>query len=186
MKLMEHVRGLTLVDEHGRTRPLVKREGVLYQGTRPAAPEVAPDRTVGYLAGGVVLGAALAGFAALAPRRRAARYAFALLGVAWALLGGVGGAIAAYGWAVTDHTASYGNENLLQLSPLFLPLVVLLPLFAFGRRRGRRATWVIVLAIASLSALGLLLKVLPWFWQANGEIIALALPANLGLLWAVW
>jgi hypothetical protein len=34
--------------------------------------------------------------------------------------------------------------------------------------------------------LGLLLKVLPWFHQVNGEIVALALPINLAVAWAAW
>jgi hypothetical protein len=40
--------------------------------------------------------------------------------------------------------------------------------------------------MAALSVLGLLLKVLPWFHQVNGEIVALALPINCAIAWAAW
>ena len=40
--------------------------------------------------------------------------------------------------------------------------------------------------VAALSLLGVLLKVLPWFHQVNGEIVALALPINLAIAWAAW
>ena len=111
--------------------------------------------------------------------------AFSLLIIPWAILWGVGGCIAAWGWAATDHAASYRNENLLQFSPLILPLAVLGPMVAFGRRRGARAAVALGVLAAGLSVLGLLLKVFPAFWQHNAEIIALAVPANTGLAGAL-
>jgi hypothetical protein len=40
--------------------------------------------------------------------------------------------------------------------------------------------------VAAVSVLGLLLQLLPGFDQVNGEIIALMLPVNVALGWAVW
>jgi hypothetical protein len=116
---------------------------------------------------------------------RLARLAFALLIVPWVLLWGVGGLIATFTWAFTDHAASYRNENLLQFSPLILPLAVLGPMLALRRRRGAKAAVVLGLVIGGLSVLGLLLKVLPMFWQQNAEILALGVPSNLGLAAAI-
>ena len=42
------------------------------------------------------------------------------------------------------------------------------------------------LAVAGLSLLGFALQALPWLEQVNQEIIAVALPANLGLAGALW
>jgi hypothetical protein len=105
------------------------------------------------------------------------------------VLWGVGALIAAWGWGISDHTASYRNENLLQMNPLILAFVVLGPMLALGRRSRPRMIKVaklLALAGAGLSILGLILKVLPGFWQHNGETIAIALPANIGLALAVY
>jgi hypothetical protein len=86
-------------------------------------------------------------------------------------------------WTVTDHAFMYRNENLLQLSPLSLALVPLLPRAA--RRAGPMA-WRLAAAIVALALLGVALKVLPGFRQVNGEFVALALPVHLGLAWGLW
>jgi hypothetical protein len=44
---------------------------------------------------------------------------------------------------------------------------------------------VVAIAVAGLSVLGLVLKVLPAFYQMNYDIFALAVPAHLGLLAAL-
>jgi len=63
---------------------------------------------------------------------------------------------------------------------------VLLPPLAFGRRWARRGAVGFAVVMAALSVLGLLLKVLPWFHQVNGEIVALALPINVAIGWSAW
>jgi hypothetical protein len=47
------------------------------------------------------------------------------------------------------------------------------------------AVLILAWAIGGLSFLGLALQLLPWFQQVNGPAIALALPAHLGLAFAV-
>jgi len=65
-----------------------------------------------------------------------------------------------------------------------LILAVVLPLaIARGRAVGAALTLTRVIAVVSL--LGLAMQLLPWFNQENGAVIALALPANLVLAWAV-
>ena len=83
-------------------------------------------------------------------------------------------------WGLTDHLMAGCNENLLQLSPLAL---LMLP-GVWGREwRGRRARLAagVATAMVGLSALGLGLKLLPALNQVNGPIIALALPAQIGI-----
>jgi hypothetical protein len=111
---------------------------------------------------------------------------FILLALPWVLLMGIGGVIILWGWGITDHAVARYNENLLHISPLLLPLVIILPKLVVGRRaRARVARWLAV-AAAGGSLLGLLLKVLPQFYQYNWDIIALTLPVNLALAFIVW
>lgn len=180
--LSAHVRNVRLPDGQGGTRPLVSREIRLTDSTRPDMPPVAPRRTVAYGIAGLLVGAAFFGLAALAASgSRAGRWGFMLLVVPWLLLWGAGATIGTYGWAATDHAASYRNENLLQMTPFMLPLMFLAPALAFGRRWAGRLGVALAVAGAALAVLGLLLKVLPAFWQHNVEIIALAVPSNIGL-----
>jgi len=88
-------------------------------------------------------------------------------------------------WGFTDHTAAYNNENLLQANLLAVPLLWLVPKAARGSPIGRRAL-VLAAIVAGLSQLGLVLKLLPAFYQVNGEILALALPIHLGVAAGVW
>src|SRR5690606_22266091 len=127
MELMENVRRVTVTDAAGVEAPLVKAETVLFEAARPALPEGAPDRVPASLAAGTLLGAALALTGRAAARRRGARAAFMLLALAWAAVTGALGALLAFLWAGTDHWVTYGNENLLQVNPLALALLALLP-----------------------------------------------------------
>lgn len=205
MKLREHLATVTILDDQGNPQPLVKPftpkgssqpqfERQLSFSTRPPLPEVRPDRTWQYLAAGLGLGALMLLSARLAPRHRLARVGFILVALFWTLLAALGGVIAAYAWFLTDHAAAYRNENLLQLNPLAWPLVVLAPLLALraraGAKRTHRRTVLLArgfaLAVFALSLIGLVAKLLPAMYQANHEIIALALPSHLGLLGAVF
>src|SRR5690606_10005791 len=76
---------------------------------------------------------------------------------------------------------SYRNENILQFSPLLLPLIVLVPLGLRGSVASLRAAEVVAALVASLSVAGLLLQVLPGMSQVNGELIAFALPINVAV-----
>ena len=85
----------------------------------------------------------------------------------------------------TDHWVTYRNENVLQIGPLALVVAGLLPGAVLGRPAALRAARAFATIIAALSVAGLLLQVIPGLDQANGEIIALALPANAGLALAL-
>lgn len=186
MKLQEHARTLTIRDASGREVPLVRAEQTLYQSSRGPIREAPPSWLGGYLLVGVSFGGLLALLAYGAPRSRAARLAFSATAALWALLAGTAGVVMAGLWLLTDHTAAYANENLLQMSPLALPLVLLVPALAYGARWAARAALWLAVAGAALTALGLLLQLVPGFGQVNGEVIALALPVQLGLAWAVY
>jgi hypothetical protein len=84
-------------------------------------------------------------------------------------------------WLFTDHTAAYRNENLFLFNPLSLLLAVLVPLSILGRGRQARVTQQLAGAIVALGVAAILFKLVPGTRQANGILIALALPAHAGL-----
>ncbi|HJR34159.1 MAG TPA: hypothetical protein VJ817_04375, partial [Gemmatimonadales bacterium] len=96
---------------------------------------------------------------------------------------GIAGLVVTWLSLLSGHRAAHQNENILLFNLLALALAVVLPLAI--RRGGRtlKAARRLALVVAALAALGLLLKLLPWFDQHNLELIALALPVHLGL-WA--
>jgi Domain of unknown function (DUF4105) len=186
MRLRDEVRTLRIRDAAGNLVPLVVREQTVFTANRPPERSGPPSWLFGYLLAGLAFGGAIVLLAGAARRSGAARAGFSVLTAAWLLFAGIGGVILLGLWSVTDHAIAYRNLNLFQLSPLALPLVVLVPALALGKRWARRGAVRLALVMAALSVLGLLLKVLPWFHQVNGEIVALALPINLAIAWAAW
>jgi low temperature requirement protein LtrA len=89
-------------------------------------------------------------------------------------------------WGLTDHTAAYHNENLLQMNLLALPLLWLVTRLILGSARAAKPAAVLAAGVAAISLIGLLLKPFPQFCQVNGAIIALALPAHAGIAAGVW
>jgi hypothetical protein len=180
-KVRDRVRDLRVGDA-----PLVAREWTMVEaegraGELPAPPTRAPW----FLAAGVLIAAALAALGRAAHASRAARAGYAALAALWLAFAAVGGWVLVFLWAFTSHTIAHRNENLLQLSPLALPLVLLVPFAAYGARRAHRPARDLMLAIAALSVAGFVLQLLPGVDQRNAQVIALALPVNLALAWTV-
>ncbi len=186
LRVQEWVRHVTVPDESGRLVPLVKSERTLFLATEPPPPSAPPRRLPAYLVTGLVVGAALAVSGRRAPTSPAARRGFAWLGAAWAVMLGVSGALLAFLWAFTDHAAAYHNENLFQANLLLLPIALLVPRAARGASWAARPALALSLAVAAASLIGLALKLVPAFYQANAEVLALAVPANLGLTFGVF
>ena len=78
------------------------------------------------------------------------------------------------------------NENVLQMNPLALAVLALLPAAIRARGRALRYATVIAAVIAAGSVLGLVLKAMPGFDQRNLQIVLLAMPINLAVLLALW
>ncbi|HEY4647746.1 MAG TPA: hypothetical protein VIG95_01520, partial [Gemmatimonadales bacterium] len=170
----------------GRSVPLVRSERTLFQSTEPEPSATPPSWTLWYLLAGLAIGGAALALAQRARRCGAARAGFLAVTWTWFVLTGVGGLVLAGLWALTDHAAAYRNENVLQFDLLVLPLIWLVTRLAFGSTRFARATLVLATAVAAISLLGLLLKLLTPFFQVNQSVIALALPAHAGIAAAVW
>jgi hypothetical protein len=186
LALREHLRRVTVTGPDGRPTPLVKSEQTLYESSLPTPPEQPPVWLPAYLVSGLVIGGSAWGFAATARRSRLARITFLMVALIWALVAGVGGLVIAGLWALTDHEAVFRNENILQADLLVLPLLWLVPRLLFGTPDRARLTSIFAFLVVGLSLFGLLLKLFPPFYQVNGAIIALALPAHAGIAAGVW
>jgi hypothetical protein len=174
------------VSINGVSEPLVKNERVLVQATR--APEDVRVRRgiLGFLIIGVIAWLLIAGASVL---QRNTKPTLAIsLSALWSLVAGFGGFVLTFLWGFTDHIYSYRNENLLQLDPLSLVLMVLLLRLAWTSATGEtystkaRSAYTFALIVAALSVVGLLMKALPIFDQGNGDIIAMALPIHIAVL----
>ena len=169
-----------LLDPDRPVVPLVKSERTLFESTAPAPPDSPPNWIPAYLAIGLAIGAGAFGLAGRSRTSGPAHTALLALAAGWTLLAGLAGIILAGLWGLTDHAMAACNENLLQMNPLSLALLLLLPGAVRGTSKAASAERLAV-GIAVLSLAGLALQLLPWFQQVNGPVIALAVPAHLGV-----
>jgi hypothetical protein len=181
-----HLRSLIVPGPDGRPVPLVKSERTLYQSNEPAPPPLPPGWLSQYLLAGVAVGGLALGLAHAAADKRWARIGFLITAWLWLLASGIGGVVLAALWGLTNHTAAYRNENVLQASLLALPLLWLVTRMVFGSPGSARAARMLAALIVILALVGLLLKLFPGFQQDNESVIALALPAHLGLAAGIW
>jgi hypothetical protein len=184
LAMRERMRQVTVPGPDGTEVPLVRAERTVYVGTRPLPPAQPPARLGWYLVMGLGVAALVALPASVRGDRRWARVSSAAALAGWTLLAGVAGVVLTGLWGLTDHHFTVGNENLFLFSPLALPLAVWGALAVLRGRAGRVAM-VLATVVAGLSVLGALLQVLPWLNQANGPMIALALPGNLAVWWVI-
>jgi hypothetical protein len=185
LKLREYLDDVRVRDSAGRDMPLVMSEETVFESQAHPVPAAPPVWWPGYLAVGVALGATFWWAAGAGRESRAARTLLLATGTLWSLLTGVAGAILAGLWALTDHTVAARNENVLQATLFALVVGSVLPAALRDRPRAVRTARVFGWMVGGLSLLGVLLKVIPAFDQVNGQVLALFVPANLGLALAV-
>jgi hypothetical protein len=185
MRFRDYVRGLRVSDGHGGTHPLVKNERMLL-GTVSHPEAASPPRWLPiFLTIGVLIAIVFAAVGWRAAHGSAgARFTAGTLFAFWSFIVGILGLILTLLWTVTDHTFAYRNENLLLFNPLWLVLAVLAPMTAVKGRLSRTTRW-LTFVLAALALIALLLHIIRLSREANGEIIALALPPILALAWAV-
>ncbi|NOY84066.1 MAG: DUF4105 domain-containing protein [Nitrospirae bacterium] len=181
MSLRRHLNEIKLLDGQS----LVRSDKFIFNSTKTKEPEQIKSYLSFYLPLSASFGVffAFLGYLTVV-KRRLARLFLALFGILWSLVSGLLGTIILIVWFLTEHRFGHWNENILQFNPLSL---VLLGYFLIFLIRGRLPQMGIKLlyAVTGLSLLGLVMQIIPVFDQVNGELIALALPAHLGLLWAV-
>jgi hypothetical protein len=186
LALREWARTVTVTGTDGREIPLVRSERTLFQSSEPNPPPKPPAWLPMYLLGGVAVGGLVFGLSVAVRRSPAAKWGFLLVTWMWCLAGGIAGLVLVGLWTLTDHSAAYDNENVLQANLLSLPLIWLLTRTAFGSPARARPALLVAALIAGLSLLGLILKLFPQFYQVNGDVIALTLPAHVGVAAAVY
>ena len=186
-ELERQLQALQVLREDGTTVPAVRKRTLWYQSTRAPPPEHPPR----WLPLEAALGLGLAMLALVLGHlgRTGAALPRVLLGAftaLWGLVGGVLGTGLFVMGAFTDHSVTYRNENLFLWNPLTLGLLPLGVLLAFGSRRAPRGLRVLWPALAGLTVLGVALKVLPAFDQANWNLIALLGPVTLAFAALQW
>ncbi len=185
LRLQHHLEDIRVARADGAAIDLLGPRRRMFDGDPQAVPQSAPGFAFEYL----FVGLALAAMLALAARAgaagsRPARWGFALVGGVWSLAIGIAGTALVLSWFFTDHTVLRFNENALQLSPLSLPLALLIPAAVFGR--GVRPARHLAVAAAALSVAGMVLQMIPLFDQVNGVVIALTLPVHVAVAWGVF
>jgi uncharacterized protein DUF4105 len=180
-KLHDFVAKVRVIDSSGVMHPLVRGERVLFQANRGPEPDTPPDLGVWLLLGGMVI-AALVVWAGLAASSgtRLARAALATVTAIWSLFAGLLGLILTMLWTVTDHVFAHANENVLLFNPLWLVMVVLLPLYLWSGR-AERLTRSASVALMALAVLALAMHATGLSAQDNLAIIGLALPPALAI-----
>jgi hypothetical protein len=144
----------------------------------PHLLQLPPEELPGWKTAALFIGLAAALATAWLGRRRP-RLVAALAMPYW-LVCGLAGVVMLYLWAATAHVAGHGNENILVLSPLCLPL---LP-GGWQCLRGRPAPrWfrIVLWVVAASAAIAGFLKFLPFRPQENVEWVLLFLPMHLAL-----
>ncbi len=186
LAMREHLRRITVPGPNGSPIPLVRSERTLFESSAPAPPPAPPRWLPWYLLLGLAIGGLALALGRRAGRSSGARAGLTLLVTGWSLVAGVAGAVLAGLWGLTDHVMTYRNENLFQVNPLSLLLALAAVLLWGGRVNPRRFAERLAVVIAGIALLGFILQLLPGLGQVNGPIIALALPAHLGIAAALW
>jgi hypothetical protein len=181
-EVADQLRRTTVLGPSGEQQPLVVRERLLVDSTRPPPRETPPDWKVPFALVGLALGGAVALLGAVAARSRAAGIAASLLVGSYGLFFGLLGAIFTLLWAFTDHEVTYRNENVLLFAPFALLLVPAAVRLARRRPGATRLAARVLSAAAALAALEAVAKLVPAFGQENGVMIALLMPTWLGSL----
>jgi hypothetical protein len=197
LRLREHLEGVRIVDAEGQPGPLLGEAVQVVEAVgREPIPLAAPDLRLPLLLLGIIVGAFFAGFGWVAGEgKRWGRWALALSGATWS--GGVGffGTALLLSWLLTDHVFWTLNENVFQANPFSLLLAVVLAVVlvreALKRSEGRAGVWAgiqidhVAKLVVGVAIAGFFLQVLPGFDQVNGEVLAVLLPAHVGLAWGV-
>ncbi|MDP3156264.1 MAG: DUF4105 domain-containing protein [Archangium sp.] len=185
-ELEAQLQALQVKRADGTTRPLVKTQRNWFKSDRTPPPATAPNWILYELLVGLFLAGIAHGLGHWG--RDGKKLPRVLLGLYTSLIGlvlGILGLALGFLMTATDHDVTFGNENIFQANPLTFALFPLGLMLMWGAKRAvkwNRAVWTV---LAAISVLGVLIKVLPSADQANGNILAILVPLNVGFA-ALW
>ena len=212
LRLKEHLDGVRILDVGGEPGPLLGEAVQVVGAVRDPLPPAAPNFLLPLLLVGMALGAFFGGLGWVAGEgKRWGRWALALSGATWSAVVGFLGTALLLSWLFTDHVFWTLNENAFLANPASLLLAVVLAALLVrevlnpsgvqaggqvgvqagvqvGGRAGVLAGMrvdVVAKVVGGLAIAGFLVQVLPGFDQINGEVMAVLLPAHVGLAWGV-
>lgn len=184
-ELEKQLAALQVKHADGSVRPMVKRSWNFFMSSRPKPPEVPPNFLLGEVLVGLLLGGVALALAFWSRNgKRLSRVVFGLYQLLIGLVLGIFGAALGFLMAATDHDVTYGNENILQASPLSLGIIALAVMATWGSKRAEKwnRTWWALLA--GLSLIGLVIS--PFTLQDNANVLALCVPVHLAFAAAWW
>jgi hypothetical protein len=180
------MRHVTLVDEAGNERPLVKGDEKLLLPSNQTPPPKDPPTWWPYsLLVGLAFGGALAGIGRASVKNTRVRVLFGVLLSFFGLVWGFFGIFFLAAWAFTDHAVGYHNENTLLAVPWAIVLVGTGINVARSRVKSIERAHLLIKAALGASLLGVVLKVLPWFDQANGFFQLFFIPFWAGAFYGI-
>jgi hypothetical protein len=187
MRLVELIRDVKVRRGAGVATPLVRAERRLVVDDRLADQPSPPVLFWPGLAGGIAFGVVLLVLANLAGRSGGARWGIAAIGTAWHAVAGSAGLLVLVLGVFTRHVFMARNVNLLLATPASLALAVLFPLaIARASERVVRAARSLCVLAAAAAVVALVLRVVPALAQENEPLLALGVPAQMALAFALW
>jgi len=188
MRLREHLYAVRVRGTDGTLGRLVTHERTLVADLRYAERPTPPDYLWPALRVGLGVAGVLLLLTRLAGRSRGARAGIVTLGATWHLLAGVAGVLILCAGLFTRHAYMARNTNVLLGTPASLALALLIP-FLLARAPHAR----LVRAVRSLGAFAAAcavvvvgLRFFPPLAQENRPLLALAVPIEAALAFALW
>ncbi|MCP4601726.1 MAG: DUF4105 domain-containing protein [Proteobacteria bacterium] len=168
-------------------RPLVKEKRVIYNGGETNFSNARP--TTDYVFITVFLGMLFIcfGFPMVVPRRRISMRLYGVGLVIWGVASGAGGLLLTLAWAITRHSDTYFNENLIIFPFVHLWLIGPGLMLVFRTRLSARTTRLLrayLIISLALIAFDLVMKLGP-FIQDNAVFVAFASICNIAALFLV-
>ena len=189
MRLQQLIRDVSVRHSDGTRGALVLSERQLVVDRRYQDADMPPDYFAPALAVGVLIGGALVVLGMFRETSAPTRWWVGIIGSAWNLLAGVTGLLLLCAELFTRHAAYMGqNVNVLLATPASLALAVLFPLALRGSASARlvRAARSLSILSAACSVTTVLLRLVPALTQENRPMLALAVPVQAALAFALW
>ncbi len=187
-ELADGVGRLTVPGSDGKSVPFVSDTELWFKSSgREAVPALAPSAIPFSLSigGGFALMIML-GYLVLKKRRNGRRIFFGVVSALTGFIVGLAGTVLTFILLFTDHTVTYGNENLALANPLTFLAFPLGILAAVGIRRNDKVTAWLWMMLTGISVMYVVLKPFPFLIQDNWQIVALILPVQAALAFVGW